>query len=86
MFLTLMLDEPKNQECLIPMMANMRGSKITGAVHQIRELPGYVAWRKFLDLIGFPDIGMEELQVLLRQGYERAKRMGYKQGGRRDHA
>lgn len=55
-------------------------------VHQIRQLPGHFAWRKFLDLIGFPDLGMEELQVLLRQGYERAKTMGYKQGGRRDHA
>jgi len=55
-------------------------------VHHIRDMPGHSAWRKFLDLIGFSHLGMEELQVLLRQGYERAKAQGYKQGGRRDHA
>ena len=57
-----------------------------GEVHHIRDMPGHSAWRKFLDLIGFSHLGMEELQVLLRQGYERAKEQGYKQGGRRDHA
>ena len=57
-----------------------------GEVHQIRDLPGHVAWRKFLDLIGFDGVDMDQLQVLLRKGYDRAKQQGYKQGGRKDHA
>ncbi|CAK9046433.1 Ubiquitin-conjugating enzyme E2 2 (E2 ubiquitin-conjugating enzyme 2) (Radiation sensitivity protein 6) (Ubiquitin carrier protein UBC2) (Ubiquitin-protein ligase UBC2) [Durusdinium trenchii] len=55
-------------------------------VHKIRDLPGHVAWPKFLSLLGFEELCMEKLQLLLREAFDRAKAQGYKQGGRRDHA
>jgi len=55
-------------------------------VHRVRNMSGSEAWRKFLDMLGFPEIGTEDLQVLLCSAYERAKAQGYRQGGRHDHA
>ncbi|CAE7584712.1 ddx1 [Symbiodinium natans] len=50
-------------------------------VHHIRTMSGQEAWRKFLDMIGFPDLDMDGLQAWLCVAYERAKALGYKQGG-----
>lgn len=56
-------------------------------VHNIRRMSGHEAWRKFLDMIGFPELDIEmALQTLLSKAYDRAKALGYKQGGRNDHA
>lgn len=50
-------------------------------VHNIRRMSGHEAWRKFLDMIGFPELDIEmALQTLLSKAYDRAKALGYKQG------
>jgi ubiquitin-protein ligase len=57
-----------------------------GEVHRIISLRGSEGWPLYFELLGFPRPTNKELDRLLFAAYQRATALGYKMGGRRDHA
>lgn len=57
-----------------------------GEVHRVVRLHGCDAWPLFFKMIGLGDISDAELDRWLFSAYKRATTLGYKMGGRHDHA
>lgn len=57
-----------------------------GDVHRVIAMRGSEGWPLFFKMLGFGDLTTIELDRLLFKAYQRATSLGYKMGGRHDHA
>lgn len=55
-------------------------------VHRVGNLRGCDAWPLFLKMIGIEGVSVDDFDGMLVAAYERASDLGYKCGGRHDHA